>query len=184
LSFGRTDAEQRALRDGSIVLVDRDAGAMAWLTDFVQEMSTDDAARAVRTGLLPDGSSFEPEHMALLEKPLALPLETRPVEPGTVRRMTTQSGTVAFDVNAASASVLFVSQSFHPGWKATVNGADAEVLRANGAFQGVVVPAGFSHVDLRFDPASLKVGGLISLAALLGLALLPAIEQRVRRRLA
>jgi len=63
---------------------------------------------------------------------------------------------------------LVISEAWYPGWRATVNGAETPVLRANYALQAVAVPAGDVTVELRFAPQSWRwglwlagVGGLL-----------------------
>jgi uncharacterized membrane protein YfhO len=63
---------------------------------------------------------------------------------------------------------LVVRGSFTPSWRATVDGAPATVLRANGRHRAVALPAGDHVVVLRYHPPGLAAGGLGSgVAALL-----------------
>ena len=64
---------------------------------------------------------------------------------------------------------MVLSDSFFPGWEASVNDEEAEILRANFLFRAVRVPGGKSVVDFRYRPRSFDVGKLTSL---LGLALI------------
>jgi hypothetical protein len=59
-----------------------------------------------------------------------------------------------------------------PGWRASVDGRPAEVLRANGLFRAVAVPAGRHVVEMVYRPWTVLVGLSISAAALLLLATL------------
>ena len=68
--------------------------------------------------------------------------------------------------------LLVLSDRWYPGWKATVNGRNADVLRANGVFRAVEVPAGVSDVEFRFLPRSLRLGAAVSLFGLAALATL------------
>jgi uncharacterized membrane protein YfhO len=56
--------------------------------------------------------------------------------------------------------------TFDPGWRATVDGVPAPVVRANLAFQAVAVPAGTHRIELVYRPRSLLVGLALSGAAL------------------
>jgi hypothetical protein len=68
---------------------------------------------------------------------------------------------------------LVLSEVWHPGWRATVNGAPAEVLQANHSLRAIHAPAGESTVHLWFAPASWRWGlaafatGLAGLLALI-----------------
>lgn len=55
---------------------------------------------------------------------------------------------------ARTAGLLVVADAFHPGWRATVDGATAPLLAANVAFRAVPVPAGVHRVEMRHAPTS------------------------------
>jgi len=57
--------------------------------------------------------------------------------------------------------------TFYPGWRATVDGQAAEIVRANYAFRAVALEAGAHQVVLRYRPRSLIAGTIVSGAALL-----------------
>lgn len=53
--------------------------------------------------------------------------------------------------------VLVLTDTYVPGWKATVNGAETPVYRVNYALRGVILPAGEHTVTFFYDPASWRV---------------------------
>jgi uncharacterized membrane protein YfhO len=55
-----------------------------------------------------------------------------------------------------------VGESYHAGWKGTVDGRPVEIARADGDFMGVVVEPGEHKIDLKFQPESLRYGRLTS----------------------
>ena len=65
-----------------------------------------------------------------------------------------------------------MSDSFFPGWQATVNGVDASIQPANYAFKAVVVPVGRVEVELRYVPPGLMLGLAVSGLAVLIVCLL------------
>jgi uncharacterized membrane protein YfhO len=65
-----------------------------------------------------------------------------------------------------------LSDQYFPGWRATVDGAPASIVRANYAFRLVEVPRGRSVVEFRYAPASVPIGAAVSGATLVGLAVL------------
>src|SRR5262249_28929304 len=77
---------------------------------------------------------------------------------------------VRIAVESRAPGVLVVVQSWDPGWSARVDGRDAPLSVADGAFQGVAVPAGAHEVRLRYAPRGLVAGALLSAAALALLA--------------
>jgi hypothetical protein len=155
---------------------------MAWLVAETQAMQPEEAARAVRDGRLPDGREFDPARMALVERPLQLNAAAPSDAETRVTRTILDEQGADFDISTAVPGLLFVSQSYHPGWRATANGQETEVLRTNGAFQGIQVPAGRSRVELRFDPGSLRSGAVISLAAAIALLMMLPVDLFLRRR--
>jgi len=80
--------------------------------------------------------------------------------------------------------VIFVSQSFYPGWEAVDRvGKSHQILRAFIAFTGVVIPtAGTGEVTLRFRPMSFRIGVAVSVAAALALVVFYSFLHRRERR--
>lgn len=67
---------------------------------------------------------------------------------------------MSVDVEAAAPAWLVVNEVIAPGWVATVDGAEIPLLRANGLFRAVCVPAGQHAVAFRFSPLHLWREGL------------------------
>ena len=61
---------------------------------------------------------------------------------------------------------LVLTDTYYPGWRATVDGEPTDILRANYAFRAVWLEAGEHVVEMTYRPASVLVGGAVSLAAL------------------
>jgi len=88
---------------------------------------------------------------------------------------------VAVATQSDAPGVLLVVQAWYPGWQARVDdGPWQSVLRADGAFQAVPVPAGAHHVELRFRSTRQTCGLIIALLTLLaaGAAMLFSSRQR------
>ncbi len=66
---------------------------------------------------------------------------------------------------------LVLNDSFAPGWTARVDGRIARVLRANHFARAVPLPPGPCHVELSYEPRSLRLGALASSLALVALVL-------------
>lgn len=65
---------------------------------------------------------------------------------------------------------VVVTDAFDQGWRATLDGRAAPLLRANLAFRALAVPAGRHAIEMVYRPASVTVGLLISLSAVAGCA--------------
>lgn len=70
-------------------------------------------------------------------------------------------------VHAEKPALLVFSELFCPGWYATVNGKEAPIYRANGAFRSVLVPGGDSTVELRYRPWPVYIGSVLCVATCL-----------------
>jgi len=71
------------------------------------------------------------------------------------------------EVEAASDALLVLSEVYYPGWRATVDGEPAPILRVDSILRAVPVPAGAHRVEMRFVPLSFWLGaGISGLAAL------------------
>ena len=90
---------------------------------------------------------------------------------------------VLIQVDADAPGVLVVNEIDAAGWNAYVNGDRTEMVRANGAFRAVVVPAGSSEVILRYEPASLRLGLWLSLATFSGVLIVLILLSGLPRRL-
>ena len=74
---------------------------------------------------------------------------------------------------AAGPRLAVFSEIYYPnGWKATVDGAPVDVLRADWTLRAAVLPAGEHEVVMRFDPDSYRVGANVSRASSITLLLL------------
>jgi hypothetical protein len=103
------------------------------------------------------------------ERPLAAELESYATDRAEVRLVAPSSGYVV------------LADSFYPGWRATVDGQEAPIMRADMLFRAVPVPAGAHEVSFRFEPGSVKLGLGVSLVGL-GLVLLLLVPALRRRR--
>ena len=74
---------------------------------------------------------------------------------------------VLFEVRAATPAWLELTFPYSHHWRARVAGAAAEIVRANGAYQAVRVPAGASTVEFRYVSRAAELGMLL---ACIGLA--------------
>jgi hypothetical protein len=84
---------------------------------------------------------------------------------------------------ASAPALLVVPQGYDEGWRATVDGHPAPVLRANVAFRGVPIAAGRHEVALAYRPASVPRGLWVSgLSIAAALAALWLRRKRARAR--
>ena len=70
---------------------------------------------------------------------------------------TTKTGFTASTTLAAS-NYLFFSVPYEDGWSATVNGVEAEILKADAGFMAVKCPMGYSKVEFTYKTPGLAAG--------------------------
>lgn len=103
-----------------------------------------------------DWDGHETAISILEETPNILVVHDAPQLEGTTSgntEITDYSATrVSVTVNSESETYLYLADAYYPGWRATVNGEDSPVYRANAMFRAVAVPAGESHVIFEFVP--------------------------------
>lgn len=66
------------------------------------------------------------------------------------------------DVDTGSAGILFISDSYYPGWKAYVDGVETEIIRANYAFRAIPIEHGRHTVEFVYKPQSFFLGVWVS----------------------
>lgn len=91
---------------------------------------------------------------------------------GKIKLIKYSSNIINFSVDTQSNNILFISDTFYPGWKAYVDEKETKVYRANYAFRAVPVPKGKHKVVMTYSPSSFNLGLKISLIGLLILAVL------------
>ena len=79
---------------------------------------------------------------------------------------------IAVVTDSSENSLLFVSDSFFPGWKATIDSTEEKIYRADYAFRAVPVPKGKHEIVFSYYPKSFDWGFKISLVTLVSIAIL------------
>jgi hypothetical protein len=86
---------------------------------------------------------------------------------GTARVTSYAPGAVQIHTSASADAWLVLSDTYYPGWVASVDHSPVTVLRGDVLFRVIPVPAGEHEVEFQFEPASVRIGLLISLVAVL-----------------
>lgn len=72
------------------------------------------------------------------------------------------SNNVEISTNATGNSLLFISDSYYPGWRAFVDDNETPIYRANFVFRAVKVAEGQHTVRFLYDPFSWKLGLILT----------------------
>ena len=73
---------------------------------------------------------------------------------------------------------LVLSEAYYPGWKAYVNGHEKTIFPADYAFRGVPIDPGEHKVEFRYQPISIKIGGIISTTTISIILLVWVVRRR------
>ncbi|MGZ7031048.1 MAG: YfhO family protein, partial [Thermoanaerobaculia bacterium] len=106
-------------------------------------------------------------------------LETRPGFPSAAnlpddpqpRIVRALRNRLTIDVQSPRPGLLYLADTWFPGWTATVNGRTTPILIANYAFRAVEIPAGATAVELKYWPVGMTPGLAISAISLMLCAL-------------
>ncbi|MBG89780.1 MAG: hypothetical protein CMO80_23170 [Verrucomicrobiales bacterium] len=85
----------------------------------------------------------------------------------TITDFTRSRNSISCIVNCESESVIVVSETQSPGWKAYLDGKPAETFSANFAFLGVRVPAGEHKLKLKYLEKGFVMGSVLSVLTLM-----------------
>lgn len=85
---------------------------------------------------------------------------------------------VVVEADAPTPGVLVMSDTWYPGWRATVDGKPAPLLRADYALRGVALPAGRHTVEFTYRSVPAALGLWLSLLGLVALGAVAVIGRK------
>ncbi|MGH2457618.1 MAG: oligosaccharide flippase family protein, partial [Chloroflexota bacterium] len=91
--------------------------------------------------------------------------------PGAAKATITSYQLDRVDVEAAGPGWLVVTDGNSPGWQATVDGAAAPILMADGDLRAVALAAGTHRVVFQYSPLPLRIGAYLTFLGLIVLGL-------------
>ncbi|HEX8475203.1 MAG TPA: YfhO family protein [Pyrinomonadaceae bacterium] len=133
-----------------------------WLATESVQMKDDALLEVIRTGKLDDTHAWEPRRTVLHDETLATQLVgTEAIE---TRAEITRYEPNRIDVRAETPvpSMLVLSENHYPGWRASVDGRDVDILRVNYNQRGIMLAPGTHEVRFVYRPKSVLYGFLVS----------------------
>jgi hypothetical protein len=131
-----------------------DALGRAWIVPRARQTPADEMLAAMKA------PSFDPAYTVLVEDKGG-----RAHDEASSSILSLQDGpnrvTIQADLDVPG--VLVLADTWYPGWQAIVDGESAGLLRANHAFRAVHLAAGEHTIVMIYRPASVLIGGIISL---------------------
>jgi hypothetical protein len=132
-------------------------------------------------GALAAAEGRDPGFVVLEGEGEALPVSGGPALPCVLESSRPEQVDLVCATAVPSYAVLV--DAWAPGWTATVNGAEAPILRADGLFRAVRLGEGAHRIAFRYRTPGLREGAVASVLAALGIAAaLWAVRQRPTAR--
>jgi Bacterial membrane protein YfhO len=164
-----------------------------WMVNDALVLPPEQILKSIKNSKLPDGTDFAPDSVALVEEQFkeieqnmhganqgsgeqgsSEPTRTDATDAtgkrGTAVMTALEPEHIEIKTESGRANVLILSDTFYPGWKATVDDKEVPIHCTDYVLRGVFVPAGSHIVSFVYRPLSLLVGAL--LCALAGIVLL------------
>jgi hypothetical protein len=104
--------------------------------------------------LIADGwpADVDPKKTALLDRQPRAASLTMFETAGTARLMRYTNTVVEVEVDSPNGGIVLLNDVWHPWWRATIDGVETEIYRANVLFRAVQVPPGKFTVRFTFEP--------------------------------
>jgi hypothetical protein len=150
-------------RGTALVYENATALPRAYLVPAVRETAPGTAEGAMRQ------AGWDPRRVAFVGPGAAITLPTTPLA-GNAQVTGYEPDRVVVRTAANRPALLVLADNMYEGWRASIDGAEADVHRVNHTFRGVVVPQGEHTVEFVFAPSDLRLGLYLYLATLVALA--------------
>jgi hypothetical protein len=158
------------------------AAPRALVPSVVRVVSGEDEARAAVAD-----PGFDPRREAVVERPEGGGVGADDAafgsgSSGHVTVVDTSNARVALHAQLARPGLVVLNDNWSPGWTVRVDGRDATPVRVNDVMRGVAVGAGAHDVEWSYRVPGLRAGVLLTVLALLGAAVLLAVDPLRKRR--
>jgi hypothetical protein len=97
----------------------------------------------------------------------SIPCETLGESTVTITSYTPES--IGIKTSSSTSGYLILSDSWYPGWSATIDGTPTTILKANGIFRAIRLPAGEHQVAFEFKSSAFETGKWVSVGSLVAL---------------
>jgi Bacterial membrane protein YfhO len=128
---------------------------VAWVRKVVGVQSPEEAEKQIAQNILWD--------LAVVE---GAPSQQF-VQPGEIDQLVRKPGSWQFETRNSSPGFIRLSEVWHPGWEAKIDGVPTPIFLTNIALIGISIPAGDHHIEVTFTPPRWRLGLFISIGSLL-----------------
>jgi hypothetical protein len=85
-----------------------------------------------------------------------------------------EASSVTIEAQLSCTGLVNLSDAYFPGWQATVDGKPAQIYETYGVVRGVVAPAGWHRIEMRYRPKSVYLGAAMTVLGLLAACVIAA----------
>ncbi len=146
-------------KDQQMKLDNPNALGNAWfIQDFKVVKTADEEINAL-------GKDFNAAKIAVISQDFynKISLKKPGVNDGKIKLTSYKPNELKYSSTSAKAGFAVFSEIYYPGgWKVSVDGNEAELLRVNYVLRGLVIPAGNHEITFVFAPDSFEVGTKVS----------------------
>jgi hypothetical protein len=159
------------------VIFNRAASGPAWFVQDVKRVSSANDEMA-------ETCSVNTRSTAVInEKEFTVPSSISADSSSSVTITERKPNYLKYESQSSANGLAVFSEIYYPDWKATIDGKDASVLRADYILRALEVPAGKHTIEFRFEPKAYLVGNKVTTASswLAILVLLGSIVLSIRK---
>lgn len=125
---------------------------------------------------------FNPKKSVILEEvPTNMKRESGYTDKASAQILSYKPSEVRISVDTPEPGMLVLSDTYYPGWEASVDGKTVHIFRANFTFRAIEVPAGLHDVVFTYEPESFKWGIIISSTAFVLVILFGVFIKRINQ---
>lgn len=152
-------------QQGNIPIENPHAMGNAWYVDNISFVNNaDEEIDALATMNLHTEAVADKKQESVLQGFNVTPADSA----STIHLAAYDSDFIKYNVDAKKDELAVFSEVYYPhGWKITIDGQPAQMLRANYTLRALPIPAGKHTVEFRFEPNSIKVTDTIAYIAML-----------------
>jgi hypothetical protein len=107
--------------------------------------------------------NFKPEEYILLEKESSV--KPRAGGKEYLKLVKYSSNLIEVEAETEFPKMLFISDTYYPGWKAFIDGKETEIYKAFWAFRAISVTPGFHKIVFKYIPPLFNIGVKISITS-------------------